>query len=83
VERHYTVVCEMADCNWRVCAKNRRPQKATEKFKITKNCRSTHLCLDRSKTEASTVDLYPHWQKVINNFEGSAQLEGRDNYGDD
>jgi hypothetical protein len=33
VERRYTVVCEMSDCNWRVCA---RKQKATGKFKITK-----------------------------------------------
>jgi hypothetical protein len=33
VERRYTVVCEKAYCNWRVCA---RKQKATRKFKITK-----------------------------------------------
>ena len=33
VERRYTVVCEMADCNWRVCACK---QKATGKFKITR-----------------------------------------------
>jgi hypothetical protein len=33
VERRYTVVCEMADCNWRVCAQK---QKAIGKFKITK-----------------------------------------------
>jgi hypothetical protein len=33
VERRYTVVCEMAYCNWRVCAQK---QKATWKFKITK-----------------------------------------------
>jgi hypothetical protein len=33
MERRYTVVCEMSDCNWRVCA---RKQKATGKFKITK-----------------------------------------------
>ena len=33
VERHYMVVCEMVDCNWRVCA---HKQKATGKFKITK-----------------------------------------------
>jgi hypothetical protein len=32
-QRRYTVVCEVFDCNWRVCA---RRQKETEKFKITK-----------------------------------------------
>jgi hypothetical protein len=45
VGRRYMVVCEMSDCNWRVCA---RKQKAT------------HLCPDRSTTEASSVDFYPH-----------------------
>jgi hypothetical protein len=33
MECRYTVVCEMADCNWRVCA---RKQKVIGKFKITK-----------------------------------------------
>ena len=33
VERRYTVVFEMVDCNWRVCA---RKQNAIGKFKITK-----------------------------------------------
>jgi hypothetical protein len=32
-ERRYTVVCEVSDCNWRVCACK---QKETRKFKITK-----------------------------------------------
>jgi hypothetical protein len=31
--RRYTVVCEVSECNWRVCA---RRQKETGKFKITK-----------------------------------------------
>ena len=47
------------------------------------NCRSTYLCPERSKSEALIVDLYPHCQKVVHNIEGSAQLEGQDNYGDD
>jgi hypothetical protein len=42
VERHYTMVCEKADCNWRVCA---RKQKATRKFKITKIL-VPHTCAD-------------------------------------
>jgi hypothetical protein len=29
----YIIVCEVSDCNWRVCA---RRQKETKKFKITK-----------------------------------------------
>jgi hypothetical protein len=33
MERRYIVVCEKADCNWRVCG---RKQKATGKFKIIK-----------------------------------------------
>jgi hypothetical protein len=33
VEWRYTVVCEKADCNWRVCA---RKQKTTVKFEIIK-----------------------------------------------
>jgi hypothetical protein len=32
-QRRYIVVCEVSDCNWRVCA---RKQKETGKFKITK-----------------------------------------------
>jgi hypothetical protein len=32
-QRRYTVVCEVSECNWRVCA---RRQKETGKFKITK-----------------------------------------------
>jgi hypothetical protein len=42
VERRYTVVCEKADCNWRVCA---RKQKAMGKFKITKIV-GPHTCAD-------------------------------------
>jgi hypothetical protein len=38
--RRYTVVCEVLDCNWRVCACK---QKATGKFKITKIVGS-HTC---------------------------------------
>jgi hypothetical protein len=34
VEWRYIVVCEKANCNWRVCA---RKKKATGKFKIAKN----------------------------------------------
>ena len=47
VERCYTVVCEMADCNWRVCT---RKQKATGKFKITKIV-GPHTCaqIDRKQ----------------------------------
>jgi hypothetical protein len=40
VKHRYTVVCEMADCNWRVCT---RKQKATGKFKITKIA-GPHTC---------------------------------------
>jgi hypothetical protein len=32
-QRRYTIVCEVSDCNWRVCA---RKQMETRKFKITK-----------------------------------------------
>jgi hypothetical protein len=42
VEQHYTLVCEKADCNWRVYA---RKQKATRKFKITKIV-GPHTCAD-------------------------------------
>ena len=42
VNRRYTVVCEKADCNWRVCA---RKQKLTGKFKITKVV-GPHTCAE-------------------------------------
>jgi hypothetical protein len=43
VERRYTVVCEKADCNWRVCA---HKQKATRKFKIRKIV-GPHTCAEK------------------------------------
>jgi len=42
VQRRYTVVCDKADCNWRVCA---RKQKVTGKFKITKVV-GPHTCAE-------------------------------------
>jgi hypothetical protein len=46
-ERRYTVVCEVSECNWRVCA---RRQKETGKFKITKIV-GPHTC---AQTELSS-----------------------------
>jgi len=46
-QRRYTVVCEVPECNWRVCA---RRQKDTEKFKITKIV-GPHTC---AQTELSS-----------------------------
>jgi hypothetical protein len=43
-QRRYTVVCEVSDCNWRVCA---RGQKETRKFKITKIV-GPHTCARQS-----------------------------------
>ena len=43
MERCYIVVCENADCNWRVCAQK---QKATRKFKITKIV-GPHTCVQK------------------------------------
>jgi len=42
VDRRYIIVCEKADCNWRVCA---RKQKLTGKFKITKVV-GPHTCAE-------------------------------------
>jgi len=42
MQRHYTVVCDKANCNWRVCA---RKQKVTGKFKITKVV-EPHTCAE-------------------------------------
>jgi hypothetical protein len=47
VQRCYTVVCDVSDCNWRVCA---RRQKETRKFKITKIV-GPHTC---AQTELSS-----------------------------
>ena len=46
-QRRYTVVCEVPECNWRVCA---RRQKDTGKFKITKIV-GPHTC---AQTELSS-----------------------------
>jgi hypothetical protein len=46
-QHRYTVVCEVSDCNWRVCA---RRQKETRKFKITKIV-GPHTC---AQTELSS-----------------------------
>jgi hypothetical protein len=43
VERRYTVVCEKADCNWRVCAQK---QKDMGKFNITKIV-DPHTCAEK------------------------------------
>jgi hypothetical protein len=74
-ERHYIVVCEKTDCNWRIYAPK---QKATGKFKITKIV-GLHTCADidlqqRHRQLTSTM-------KVVLNIEVSAQFEGEDNYG--
>jgi hypothetical protein len=45
--RRYTVVCEVSECNWRVCA---RRQKETGKFKITQIV-GPHTC---AQTELSS-----------------------------
>ena len=42
VQRRYTVVCDKADCNWRVCA---RKHKFTGKFKMTKVV-GPHTCAE-------------------------------------
>ena len=42
VQRRYTVVCDKANCNWRVCA---RKQKVTGKFKIRKVV-GPHTCVE-------------------------------------
>jgi hypothetical protein len=46
-QRRYTIVCEVSECNWRVCA---RRQKETGKFKITKIV-GPHTC---AQTELSS-----------------------------
>jgi hypothetical protein len=46
-QRRYTIVCEVLECNWRVCA---RRQKETGKFKITKIV-GPHTC---AQTELSS-----------------------------
>jgi hypothetical protein len=42
VDRHYTVVCEKADCNWRVCA---RKQKLTGKLLVHTHVRRMNCSL--------------------------------------
>jgi hypothetical protein len=53
----YTVVCEVSECNWRVCA---RRQKETRKFKITKivgphTCAQTELSSKHRQLTSSLI----------------------------
>jgi hypothetical protein len=53
-QRRYTVVCEVFDCNWRVCA---RRQKETEKFK-------KHNQLAKRRYQGSNLSGSSiHWKK--------------------
>jgi hypothetical protein len=74
VERRYMVVCEMADCNWMVCA---RKQKATGKFKITKivgphTCAQTDL---KQKHRQLTSTLIA--RKLYTTLKGQPNLKVR------
>ena len=74
VERRYTVVCEMTDCNWRVCT---RKQKVTGKFKITKivgphTCAQTDL---KQKHRQLTSTLIA--RKLYTTLKGQPNLKVR------